>query len=316
MTMELNRTEKSIDADKAFPATNSKSVTSNHSHIFTNSTRMYFDPMVRSVPKRRYSERSSSSTTVTGEDKSATTCSSSDSEVSMKSSHKTQGDYEIRSKIIPKDEIRSKIIPRDEIKLFANLPDPTNKMCPDTFLHKLVYATCDIELEPKKARSLENFFEKVTDDQVVAYTMTVVSACRNNDLDALKKLHSDEGQTMNCCNRFGESLLTMACRRGFESIVEYLLQLSDVDIRICDDSGRTVMHDACWNPSPQLKICEWIMERDPALFFIADNRGCTPFQYARPEHWGIWRQFLLDNKDSLQALKSEDVKAKLSKEKP
>jgi len=211
-------------------------------------------------------------------------------------------------------DIRNAVFSKLEPKLYADLPDPNDdKVSPDAFLHKLVFATCDMELEPKKAKSLQNFFAKVTDEQIAAYTMSVVSACRNNDLDALIKLHNEEGQTMNCFNRFGESLLTMACRRGFESIVEFLLQQSEVDVRISDDSGRTVLHDACWNPSPQLKICEWIMERDPALFFIADNRGCTPFEYARPEHWGIWRQFLLDNKDSLQALRAEDVKAKLSK---
>lgn len=298
--------EKTIDPDETSPQHNSKSGTMNNSPIDSNSTPLSFDPMFRSLSKRRYSERSSSSSTVTGEDKDASISSSSDSEVSTKSSKKTESDD---------CDLRIDIILRDEIKLFADLPDPNeDKMSPDTFLNKIVYATCGIELEHKKARSLENFFAKVTDEQVAAYTMPVVSACRTNDLDALKKLHSDEGQIMNCFNRFGESLLTMACRRGFEDIVEYLLKLPDVDIRISDDSGRTILHDACWNPSPQLKICEWIIERDPALFFIADNRGCTPFQYARPEHWGIWRQFLLDNKDSLQALKTKDVQAKLSKE--
>ena len=208
-------------------------------------------------------------------------------------------------------------IPRgDGTKLFADLPDPNQeKMSPDEFLHKLVFATCGIELEPKKAKSLSGFFAKVTDEQVAAYTMAVVSACRNNDLDALKKLHSEEGQALNCFNRFGESLLTMACRRGFEAIVEFLLHQPDVDVRISDDSGRTILHDACWNPTPQLQICEWIAKRDPALFFIADNRGCTPFQYARSEHWDIWRQFLLDNKECLQALKADDVKSKLWKQK-
>ena len=211
---------------------------------------------------------------------------------------------------IRKDSTQTK----QRIKLFADVPDPFDeKITPDEFLHKCVYAWWGLELEPKRAKSLENFFAKVTDEQIAAYSMTVVSACRSNDLDALKKLHS-EGQIMNCFNRFGESLLTMACRRGFENVVEYLLSpSSNVDVRISDDGGRTVLHDACWNPSPQLKICKWILERDPTLFFIADNRGCTPFQYARPEHWGVWRQFLLDNKDSLEALTKEGNHTKLLK---
>ena len=215
---------------------------------------------------------------------------------------------------IDSDDIRNDFPTKTEPKLFADLPDPEDEnSSPDEFLHQLVYAMWGVELEPKKAQTLDDFFAKVTDEQIAAYTITVVTACRSNDLDALKKLHTEDGQTMNCFNRFGESLLTMACRRGFESIVEYLLGPGGVDIRIADDSGRTVVHDACWHPSPQLKICEWIIRRDPSLFLIADNRGCTPFQYARPQHWGIWRQFLMDNKDCLQALTDKDIIARLSK---
>jgi len=271
----------------------SKPATSEHPPVNSSDTKtqLPFDPMARSVMKRRLSQRSSSS-----------------------SFESCENDDDRATKLDVEDDIRKDVEPMEERKLYAELPDANeDKMSPDTFLSKLVYATCGVELEPKKAKSLENFFAKVRDEQIAAYTTTVVSACRTNDLDALKKLHTEEGQMMNCFNRFGESLLTMACRRGFEDIVAFLLELPDLDVRISDDSGRTVLHDACWNPSPQLKICQWIMERDPALFFIADNRGCTPFQYARPEHWGIWRQFLLDNKESLQALTKEDVKTKLSK---
>jgi ankyrin repeat protein len=88
---------------------------------------------------------------------------------------------------------------------------------------------------------------------------------------------------MNCFNRFGESLLHMDCRRGFEDTVEFLLDQPEVDVRICDDNGRTILHDACWNPLPQLKTCRRILQRDPTLLFISDNRGCSAFQYARRE---------------------------------
>lgn len=192
------------------------------------------------------------------------------------------------------------------------LPDPKENISPDEFLMKLVKLMCNVELEAKTARSLQGFFCSVSDEQMAAYTIKVVSAVRTNDLEALKSLQSD-GQILNCFNRFGESLLTMACRRGFEDIVAYLLDQPDIDIRISDDSGRTVLHDACWNPSPQLNICKWILEREPALFFVLDNRGCSAFHYARPEHWGIWRRFLLDNRKSLTSLKKDDVLAKFAK---
>lgn len=289
----ISAVEETSSNSEAKPvATNQPSAESSSSH----NRQLSFDPMERSSTKRNLCRQPSSSSSENSENDS----------VSGTGSPESIEDNECDS--------RKDVMPTFERKLFAQLPDPNeDKVCPDAFLNKLVYATCGLELEPKKAKSLENFFVKVTDEQVAAYTMAVVTACRTNDLDALKKLSAEEGQTMNCFNRFGESLLTMACRRGFEDIVEYLLQSSDVDVRISDDSGRTVLHDACWNPSPQLKICEWIIARDPALFFIADNRGCTPFQYARPQHWGVWRQFLLDNKDSLQELTKEDVKTKLSK---
>lgn len=282
--------ENNDTSDKESEACNYRSVVTND----RMNNQLSFDPMESSVTKRRLSRQPCGSSPGSSED---------DGGYTTKVGTTQDNGCDIRKELLAQ-----------EGKLFAELPDPNeDKVSPDEFLNKLVYATCGFELEPKKAKTLENFFVKVTDEQVAAYTITVVSACRSNDLDALKKLHSEDGQMMNCFNRFGESLLTMACRRGFEDIVDYLLHLPDVDVRISDDSGRTVLHDACWNPSPQLKICKWIMARDPALFFIADNRGCTPFEYARPEHWGVWRQFLLDNKESLRSLTQEDVKTKLSK---
>ncbi|MGK3740764.1 MAG: ankyrin repeat protein [Bacillariaceae sp.] len=294
MTKEMNKVGKAFEVDFSVKVKlvdplceqnkKERSVTS----AGINQTKLSFDPMVRSSSISNNNSRDIPA--------------SCESEIITKPSKRIQDD---------ECDIRNDISPNNE----TELPDVNDdKLSPDEFLQKLLLATCGIELVPKKAQSLDKFFATVTDEQVLAYTMTVVSACRRNDLDALKKLYTEENQTMNCSNRFGESLLTMACRRGFEAIVEYLLQLPDVDIRVCDDSGRTVLHDACWNPSPQLKIVELIMERDPALFFISDNRGFTPFQYARSQHFLIWRTFLLKNMDYLQALKSEDVIAKLSKD--
>jgi len=312
MTMEAIQSRSSGTGKDASPEpkTSPHTSTQHFTQTSTNNTQLSFDPMTSSLAKRRYSQtqRSTSATTSGSEESKC----GKQAQLSKAEQCTKARDAEREDNV---GDVRKTLISKKETKFFANLPDANDaRMSPDEYLHKLVFATCGMHLEPKKAKTLNDYFAEVTDDQIAAYTMTVVSACRSNDLDALKKLHSEEGQTMNCFNRFGESLLTMACRRGFEAIVEFLLEQSDVDVRISDDSGRTVMHDACWNPSPQLKICQWIMARDPSLFFIADNRGCTPFEYARPEHWGTWRQFLLDNKDSLQALRADDVKSKLSKQ--
>jgi hypothetical protein len=62
---------------------------------------------------------------------------------------------------------------------------------------------------------------------------------------------------MNCFNRFGESLLHMDCRRGFEDTVEFLLDQPEVDVRICDDNGRTILHVGirCLNLRPVDEYC-------------------------------------------------------------
>ncbi len=194
------------------------------------------------------------------------------------------------------------------------LPDPLSTKCsPDDYLLQLTKAQLGLDLEPKQASLLKSFFAEVTEEQMAAYTNDIVGAVRNNDLELLKKLHGD-GQLLDCSNRYGESLLNMACRRGFDSIVEYLME-NDVNIRLCDDSGRTPLHDACWNPTPQLKICQGLIKREPSLLLVADRRGCTAFQYARMEHWDQWRTFLFENRVCLNKLKQPDILANFAKSK-
>eukprot|EP00980_Cylindrotheca_fusiformis_P011096 scaffold2553_cov138-Cylindrotheca_fusiformis.AAC.4 len=192
------------------------------------------------------------------------------------------------------------------------LPDPKQDICPNKFLCQLVDALHGLQLEPKPALSMNDFFCEVSEKQMAAYNNEVVSAVRDNDLDQLKRFH-ESGQVMDCFNRFGESLLNLACRRGFEDIVRYLLDETEVCVRSSDDCGRTPLHDACWNPVPQLKVCKWILEREPVLFFVKDRRGCTAFDYARPEHWPVWRKFLLENRDCLKVLTRPENRARLAK---
>lgn len=186
-----------------------------------------------------------------------------------------------------------------------SIPDP-NEICrPDEYFLKLVKAMHGICLKSKRASELDGFFQLATEEQMAAYTTEVVTACRNNDLSAMREMQA-KGQSLNCFNRFGESLLHMACRRGFTDIVEFLMEESQVSARIVDDCGRTPLTDACWNPQPQIEICQLIIRRDPTLFLIADKRGFTPFDYARPEHWNIWRQFLYENREHLTVLENDE----------
>ena len=92
----------------------------------------------------------------------------------------------------------------------------------------------------------------------------------------------------------------MACRRGFESIVLYLIQTANVSVRITDDCGRTPLHDALWHKECQYVILDLLVRTDPVLLLTCDKRGHSPFAYARREHWANWRQFLWDRREHMK----------------
>jgi hypothetical protein len=191
------------------------------------------------------------------------------------------------------------------------LPDPKGPDSPDKFLQILLRAQYGLTMNVKPSTELCDFFPTATEEQIAAYTTQIVSAARKNEVSELRRL-CDAGSSMKCFNRFGETLLHMACRRGFKDMVEFLLEQPAIGVRVVDDCGRSPIHDLCWNPTPQLEICKWIMERDPSLFFVSDRRGFSPFDYARPQHWNIWKQFLLDNKGCFEKMTESTINTRFS----
>lgn len=186
----------------------------------------------------------------------------------------------------------------------SHLPDPKkHNGTPTTFLCDLFEAMHGIRLQVKKSCELKaGFFQPATDEQIAAYTTEIVNLVRENDVEKLRTLHQVDPNQVHCTNQFGESLLHRACRLGHQETASFLLQHANVTVRITDDCGRNPLHDTCWNPTPQLKICEWLMERDPSLFLIADKRGFSPFDYARSHHWLAWKEFLYEHRRYLDKL--------------
>jgi len=204
-------------------------------------------------------------------------------------------------------------IPHAILKEDDELPNPVeSQLEPDEYLKALVKAQYGVTLKFKSGLELgEDYFKPVTEEQNAAYTMEVLTPARDNNVEALRVLVRENGrQAVDCVNRFGESLLNLACRRGFVETAELLLSDEvDLDVRSKDDFGRTALHDAMWNPKPQLEICRWLIAREPSLLLVTDKRGNTPFQYARAEDYNVWRKFLFDNRSSLQGLtKPETLK--------
>lgn len=142
-------------------------------------------------------------------------------------------------------------------------------------------------------------FHNYTDEEIDAYTMDVVTAVRSVNLEKLKSLLS-KGQSFQSCNRFGESLIHMACRRGSLEMVKLFIEEAGVNIKCIDDFGRTPLHDACWTAEPNFELMDFLVSLCPALLFVSDKRGHTPLHYTRRQHWPLWNSFLEKRQETIE----------------
>ena len=171
---------------------------------------------------------------------------------------------------------------------------------PQRYLMSLLQSQ-DPSITTVSSLSLKNYFFEYTDSHYESYGIESIAAIRTRDLDALRAFHNTVGRTLQATNRFGESLLHMACRRGFTRIVHYLLTEADVTPRVCDDAGRTPLHDACWTCEPNPDLVELLIRNCPELLVMKDRRGSTPFEYIRGDHARAWMKFLSENKALIQS---------------
>ena len=148
----------------------------------------------------------------------------------------------------------------------------------------------------------EPMFGEPTKAMLAAYIPDVLDAIRKNDLQKVKQLHKTGVLTRNGCNKFGESLLHLACRRGLTDIVKYLLQEVNVDVNVRDDYNRNPLHDACWTVEPEFELVDLLLRKAPHQLIMEDVRGFTPFDYIRAETNGKWLRFLWERKDILRPL--------------
>ena len=146
----------------------------------------------------------------------------------------------------------------------------------------------------------ESQFIIPTSIQIQNYSNKVVSAVRSSNLSELQSIYNQYGKVaLDTCNKFGESILHIACRRSTVSIVSYLLNIVQINPCIKDDYGRNPLHDACWRSVPEYGIVELLLEKEYRLMYSKDVRGHLPFQYARKEHWNDWINWLDTKKKEL-----------------
>lgn len=165
---------------------------------------------------------------------------------------------------------------------------------PVEFMQRIL-AVHEYDAVPIDALKSPIYRTKPTPDQIAAYDMDLVRSVRSGQLERIVEIHS-AGKNLDACNRFGESILHMACRRGNREILQFLLDCGLV-VERSDDFGRTPFHDACWTPSPSLEVATMLLENNRYLVNIQDSRKSLPLNYVHEEHFGIWCDFLNRQKD-------------------
>ena len=182
----------------------------------------------------------------------------------------------------------------------ANIHADGGRTGPQRYLMSLLQSK-DPSITTVSSLSLKGYFLEYNDSHYDSYDAESIAAIRGENLDALRALQSTEGRTLQAANKFGESLLHMACRRSFTRVVHFLLTEADVSPKVCDDVGRTPLHDACWTCEPNTDLMELLILHCPELLVMKDRRGSAPFEYIRGDHACAWMKFLSENKALIQS---------------
>jgi Ankyrin repeats (3 copies) len=147
--------------------------------------------------------------------------------------------------------------------------------------------------------TVQNYFEDPQQFEIEAYGFEALEAVRKRDIEKLKQYHA-QGRPLKCSNRFGESILHLACRKGFADVVDFLLNTAQVPVWVKDDFGRNPFHDACWTVEPNFELMDILIAKAPDLLLISDARGHTPLSFVRMEHWDTWISYMNGKRLSLR----------------
>jgi len=145
-------------------------------------------------------------------------------------------------------------------------------------------------------------FQTPTSAQLEQYSTDILLAVRNNDLPKAKSLYEEGKFNSNACNRFGESILHIACRRGHLAMVQFFIEEVGMKVHeIRDDYHRTPLHDAFWTSKASPQVIAYLFKQPNVieLLLLQDKRGYTPLDYARSEDRSKWLYFLWERKHLL-----------------
>jgi hypothetical protein len=147
----------------------------------------------------------------------------------------------------------------------------------------------------------DSSFLGVTDERVMAHSKEMTDAARSVDMRLFKQFLK-EGRNLQACNKFGESLVHIVCRRGSLEGLSFLIEKARVSLMVRDDFGRNPLHDAAWTDKPSFELIKFILTEAPCLLFAKDARGSTPMAYIPRPRWEEWSNFLALNKELILAV--------------
>lgn len=158
-----------------------------------------------------------------------------------------------------------------------------------------VSAASDEPMRYVPASSLKGFFLPLSQAAVDSYDSNLARAVRTEDVGALRAIQHRSGRrSLHAGNKFGETIVHAACRRGSVAVLRFLVSAAggNAPLRVCCDAGRTPLHDACWTTSPPGAVIDIILDECPDLLYVTDQRGFTALSYVPRERWGDWCRYL------------------------
>lgn len=88
------------------------------------------------------------------------------------------------------------------------------------------------------------YYNRPTPLQQASYDLYLINVAKHGDTKKLQEIFN-AGLSPNPANSFGDSLLHMICRRGWDAVLSFLVDECRVDVRVSDDHGRTPLHECC-----------------------------------------------------------------------
>lgn len=147
------------------------------------------------------------------------------------------------------------------------------------------------------------FHKTNTEIQIASYQPHVIGLALKNPSGLRAVLCA--GLSPNPCNMHGESLLHSVCRKRNLPALQVLVERGS-DLHVCDDYGRTPLHDACWSNEPNFDVIDCLLTQDTDgplyLFHLLDSHGGSPLSYVDKIIWHDWLCYLEARKDKFWPL--------------